>query len=257
MAPTHLLLEIEKPRESARPAARPCSRRTAIRSGTASWLWMHNGVIRDFDACKRDLRVAVDPVAVRGDRGLDGLRDVLLSRADDRARGRSAEGGPGCRRPDRGDRATARRRASDADDRRDDERREHLGVPLLERGPVAFALLQHRHRRRCGCCTRTMLACKTSTTSRGWSSRSRSAIWPAPGTRCPSRAGASSSRARTRCTTVHADPRAGLAGRIRRRRLLRVQWWKLVAVPSCIGGGCFCSRGSCRLRSAMSRSAMS
>ena len=44
----------------------------------------------------------------------------------------------------RGDRAAARRRAPDPDDRRDDGRREHLGVPLRERRPSALALLQHR-----------------------------------------------------------------------------------------------------------------
>ena len=43
----------------------------------------------------------------------------------------------------------------------------------------------------------------------------------------------------------------------KRRPPLRVQWRKLVAVPSCIGAGCFWSRGSCRLTSVTSRSATS
>ena len=51
--------------------------------------------------------------------------------------------------------------------------------------------------------------CSCSATSRGWSSPSRSGHWPEPGTRCPSRATASSSRARTRCTRSRRGRRPG------------------------------------------------
>ena len=88
------------------------------------------------------------PVALPRDRGVDRLRAVLLPRAHVRPRGRPAARRRARRRPDRGDGRRARRRAPDPDDRGDDRRRQHLGLPLLERGQLAVALLQHATSRR-------------------------------------------------------------------------------------------------------------
>ena len=63
-------------------------------------------------------------------------------------------------RPRRGGRPRARRRAPDPDDGRDHRRRAHLGVPLLQRGQVALAVLQHRRRRRCARSTRRTSCCR-------------------------------------------------------------------------------------------------
>ncbi len=94
---------------------------------------------------------------------------------------------PGARRrPDRARGAQPRHRAPDSDDGRCQRRRQCLGVPLLEHGAIAFALLLEQ-------------ACDTAgaISGRGSSSPSRSAISRAPGTRCRSRATASSITART------------------------------------------------------------
>jgi predicted glutamine amidotransferase len=53
------------------------------------WLWMHNGVIRDFHAVKRDLVLAVDPSFYPEIEGSTD-RDVFLPRADARPRRGSA-----------------------------------------------------------------------------------------------------------------------------------------------------------------------
>ena len=147
------------------------------------WLWMHNGAIREFDKSMHDLRMAVDPDAVPVDRGHDRLRDDVLPGADVRARGRPAGGRRADGRLRRAGRPRPRRRAPDPDDGGDDRRRADLGVPLLQRGPVALAVLQHRldqlrqlHPE--------VPALGELWTSPGWSSRSRSATCPAPGTRC-------------------------------------------------------------------------
>ena len=113
------------------------------------WLWMHNGLIREFATVKRDLAFAVDPVALPRDRGLDRLGAVLLPRAHVRPRGRPAGGGRAGGRLHRGDGSAPRRRASDPDDGGDDRRREHVGVPLLQRGQLPVAVLQHRSSTRC------------------------------------------------------------------------------------------------------------
>src|SRR4029453_4098549 len=70
-------------------------------------------------------------------------RGDVPPRAHVRARGRSSGRCRDRRRADRGGRQEERRRAPDPDDRRHDERRERLGVPLLERAPVAVAVLLH------------------------------------------------------------------------------------------------------------------
>ena len=94
--------------------------------------------------CKRDLALAVDPSLYPQ---IEGSTDsevffflALTFGLEDDPAGRGRAGG----RVRRGDRAASRRRAPDPGDDGDDRRREHLGVPLLERAQVAFALLQHR-----------------------------------------------------------------------------------------------------------------
>ena len=170
------------------------------------WLWMHNGFIarvRDGEARPHARR---RPEPLRGDRGLHRHRGLLPPRAHLRARGRPAGGRRARRRLHRGDGPRARRRAPHPDDGGHDRRLEHVGVPLLERGQVAVALLQHRGRRRCGRSTRTTRSSTSSRTSRAWSCRSRSATSQARGTRCRSRATASSRRARTSCGRSRREP---------------------------------------------------
>ena len=53
------------------------------------WLFVHNGLIDGFAKMRRDLMLAVDPIAVQRRRRLDGLRDVVLPGADPWARGGS------------------------------------------------------------------------------------------------------------------------------------------------------------------------
>ena len=57
------------------------------------WLWMHNGLIADFPAVKRDLALAVEPALYPADRGIDRLRAVLLPRPHLRAGTGPARGG--------------------------------------------------------------------------------------------------------------------------------------------------------------------
>ena len=140
------------------------------------------------------------PVALRRRRGLDRLGGVLLPRAHARPRGRPARGRGAGGRPDRADRAQARDRAPDPDDRGHERRPQHLGVPLLERRRVAVALLLHEDGHAARAVPGQPALPRRSRTRRGSSSRSRSATSSAPGTRCPSRATASSSPARTSCT---------------------------------------------------------
>ena len=108
------------------------------------WLWMHNGVIRDFHEVKRDLVLAVDP-SLYGE--IEGSTDsevffylaLTLGLEDDpvgRRRGR--------RRPDRGHRPPPRGRAPDPGDGRDLGRQARVGVPLLERARLALAVLLDR-----------------------------------------------------------------------------------------------------------------
>ena len=81
--------------------------------------------------------------ALPRDRGHDRQRGVLPPRAHVRPRGRPAARSRARGRLHRSDRKAPRQRAPDPDDRRDNRRRERLGVQVLERRQVAFALLQH------------------------------------------------------------------------------------------------------------------
>ena len=84
-------------------------------------------------------------LALHLDRGHHRLGDDVLPgthvRVGERPRCRGRADG----RLRRGDRTQARRRASPPDDDRDDRRAERVRVPVLERGRVAVALLQHAH----------------------------------------------------------------------------------------------------------------
>ena len=127
------------PTSAPRPARRS-SRRTATRSATAAGSGCTTGSSASSPGQARP-RARGRPVPLPGHRGLDRLRGVLLPGPHARARGRPARRRRARGRPHRGDRAAARRRAPDPDDGGDDRRDRALGVPLLERGPVALALL--------------------------------------------------------------------------------------------------------------------
>ena len=109
-----------------------------------NWLWMHNGLISDFLAVKRDLVLAIDPSLypeIEGTTDSEVLFHIALTFGleDDPPRRRRARD-----RPRRVGRPGARRRAPVPGDDRDDRRRVRLGFPLLERREVPVALLQHR-----------------------------------------------------------------------------------------------------------------
>ena len=152
------------------------------------WLFMHNGFLDGFHEVKRDLALAVDPALYPE---IEGTTDTELmfylaltfGLEDDPPEAVARD-----RRPRRGDRPRARRRVPVPGHDRDHRRRAHLGVPLLERGQVALALLQHDVRDAARALPGQRSCSAVSTTSRGWSSPSRSATSPARGTRCPRRA---------------------------------------------------------------------
>ena len=104
------------------------------------------------DAQRADPRVPADEararardrrLALRLDRGHHRLGDDVLPRPHLRARERPHRRRRADGRLRRGDRTPPRCRAPDPDDDRDERRAQHLRVPLLERGRVAVALLQH------------------------------------------------------------------------------------------------------------------
>ena len=97
------------------------------------WLWMHNGLIRDFPRVKRELVLAVDDslfTSIEGTTDSETMFYLALTFGleDDPPARRRANG-----RLRRGDGPQARGGAPDADDSRDDRRDEGVGVPVLER----------------------------------------------------------------------------------------------------------------------------
>jgi glutamine amidotransferase len=107
------------------------------------WLWMHNGFIGDYQKVKRDLVLAIDPDLYPEIEGTTDSETLFPPRVDVRPEENPPE-------------AVARaigfvesvgretwRRVSVPGNDRDDRRREHLGLPVLERGQVTFTLLQH------------------------------------------------------------------------------------------------------------------
>ena len=124
-----------------------------------NWLWMHNGLIREFATVKRDLAFAVDPSLypmIEGSTDSEmffylaltmGLQDDPLS-AVERAVGFIEDTGH-----------SAWGAEPDPDDGGDHGRHEHLGLPLLERGRVALAVPQHERRDAARHSTRTTPCC--------------------------------------------------------------------------------------------------
>ena len=126
---------------SARRSAAPCSRRTATPSATSRWLFMHNGYINEFATDQARPRARRRPVAVPEIEGQTDTEVLFFLALTFGLAGRPAGG----------DRAAiglveavgepARGPASVPGNGRDHRRREHLGVPVLQRGQVALALL--------------------------------------------------------------------------------------------------------------------
>ena len=109
------------------------------------WLWMHNGLIREFSRVRRELVLAIDDSlfpSIEGTTDSETMFYLALTfglesdpvAAVARMVAVVEESG-----------ARGRRRASDSDDGRDDRRPEHLGVQVLERTRLAVAVLQHAH----------------------------------------------------------------------------------------------------------------
>ena len=162
------------------------------------WLFMHNGYIAEFPRVKRDLVLAVDEslypeIAGQADTELLFYLALTFGLEDDppeavaRAIGLVEQVGArqGHQVPVPGHDRHHRRRAD-------------VGVPLLERRQVAFAVLHRQRGHAARSSTRTERSSRRSPMMPGSSCPSRSATSPAPGMRCPSRLGAWSARARTR-----------------------------------------------------------
>ena len=133
-------------RTSAPPRGRQCSRPTATRSATTTGCGCTTARSSASRCVKRELAFAVDPALfplIEGstDSELFFYLALTFGLLDDPvpavAQGRGT---------DRGRRAPQRCRVPDPDDRGHHRRGDHLGVPLLQRGTVAFAVPQQRHR---------------------------------------------------------------------------------------------------------------
>ena len=176
------------------------------------WLWMHNGVIRGFHEVKRDLAFAVDPslyAEIEGSTDSELFFHLALTFGlEDDPPGAVARAVGFIEKIGR----DARRRAPDPDDGGDDRRRQPVGVPLLERGAFAVAVLSARTSRPCAPSIPTTPSSTASQTRRGSSSRSRWATSRARGTRCPSRATASSRPGRTSCGRSRREARSVTMG---------------------------------------------
>ena len=97
------------------------------------WLFMHNGYINEFATIKRDLVLAVDPSLYPEIKGQADTEVLFYLAAHLRPRGRPAGRRRAGDRARRSDRRAPRRPAPVPGHDRDDRRREHLGVPLLQR----------------------------------------------------------------------------------------------------------------------------
>ena len=160
---------------------------------------MHNGLIREFARVKRTLMLAVDDAlfpSIEGTTDSEAMFYLALTfglerdpaAAVARMVGFVEETGRehGVELPIQMSVAT-----TDGD--------EHLGVPLLERGRLALAVLQHSDGRPEGSLPRERGARAGCRTRPGSSSPSRWATSPAPGTRCRRRTSGSCSRGPTSC----------------------------------------------------------
>ena len=142
------------------------------------WLWMHNGLIRGLRARAPRARARGRCLALPVDRGHHRLGADVLPRAHVGARDRSARRGGAHGRLRRGDRPRPRHRAPDPDVARDLRRARPLGVPLLQRGRLALALLQHAHQGPAGKPIPTSRSSPRCRTRRASSSPSPSATSP-------------------------------------------------------------------------------
>ena len=149
------------------------------------WLWMHNGLIRDFPRVKRELVLAVDDVALRVDRRHDRLGDDVLPRADVRARGRSTRRRRANGRLHRGDGPQARGGAPGADDSRDDRRDEGVGVPCTRASVTRDRSTSAPESTPSRLSTRRARSSQRFRTRPGSSSPSRSVTYRGSGTRFP------------------------------------------------------------------------
>jgi predicted glutamine amidotransferase len=104
------------------------------------WLWMHNGLIREFSQVKRELVLAIDDSlfpSIEGTTDSEAMFYLALTFGLESDPVGAVERMVGFVE------TRARRGASDPDDDRDDRRAQRVGVPVLERGRIAIALLQH------------------------------------------------------------------------------------------------------------------
>ena len=150
-----------------------------------NWLFVHNGVIADFEKIRRELLLAVAPelfADIRGSTDSEVLFHLALTFGLERIRRRARAG-----RLRRGDGRRARHRARGADEPGPDRRRAPVGLPLLHRARLAHAVRLRRGSRRSARCTPTTRSSSGSATRTGSSSPSRSPTSRACGTRSPSR----------------------------------------------------------------------
>ncbi len=188
------------------------------------WLWMHNGVIRDFHAVKRDLVLAVDPSLYPS---IEGSTDsevffflaLTLGLEDDppaaveAAVGLIEETGRrhGVEHPIQMTVAT-----SDGDER--------VGVPVFEREQVALAVLLDGRRDAASAAPGARGAEGAVRRVAADRLRAACAISRASGTRFPSRVGASSAPGRTSCTRSRRGVSDAARTRDRRSREQARHW---------------------------------
>ena len=180
------------------------------------WLWMHNGVLRDFARVKRELVLAVDPSLyprIEGSTDSEVFFFLALTLGLEDDPPAAVERAVGLIE------AVGRRRGV--------EQPVQMTVATTDGTRVwAFRYSSEGRSRSlfystasapCATSTRTTRSCTGSRTRPGSSCRSRSAILPVPGTRSRSRATASSRRARTSCTRSSRDHRPEEPCRVVRR----------------------------------------
>src|SRR5215211_3586843 len=162
------------------------------------WLWVHNGLVRDFPRVKRQLALAVDEslyTSIEGstDSELLFFLALTLGLEDDP---------PGAVERMAGLVEEAGRRHSV-------EHPLQMTIATTDGESVwAFRYLSERRSRslyystrcaRCGRCTRNVHACRRCPTRHGLSSRNRLSTSPGPGTRCRNLATGLSAREATSC----------------------------------------------------------
>ena len=125
------------------------------------WLFMHNGYLNEFATIKRDIVLAIDPSLYPQIQGDGRHRVPVLPGADARPAGRPPRGDRGRHRSRRGDRRAPRCAPSVPGHHRDHRRRDHLGLPVLQRASIPVALLHHRRPHATASCTRNANSSRT------------------------------------------------------------------------------------------------